>query len=241
MKTFFKLLLLFTLIGYLGFAFVHFSQRRNTTVCRRVNMSITDSTSANFITRDDVHAMLQRAGVYPVGKMMDSISSQHIEEVLRRDGFVKNVICYKTPGGAINLLISQRLPLLRIMADNGDDYYIDAQGVAMTPRGYEADLVVATGCIDRKFAASALVGIGRYLRFDVFWDSQIEQIHVNPDHTIEVVTRVGGHIIQMGKPEKMDVKFRNLRAFYEKVLPTVGWNRYASISVAYENQIICKK
>ena len=29
--------------------------------------------------------------------------------------------------------------------------------------------------------------------------------------------------------------------FYEKGLDNVGWNKYRSISVAYDGQVVCKK
>ena len=50
--------------------------------------------------------------------------------------------------------------------------------------------------------------------------------------------RVGDPIVHFGAPENFARKLRNLRAFYEKVLPQVGWHRYKEISVAYGNQVI---
>lgn len=241
MKTFIKLLILLALAAYICFAVVRFSLGGDETTCVRINMAITDSASANFVTSDDVHRILQREGVYPIGRPMDSISSTEIETKLKKDGFIKDVTCYKTPGGTINLLISQRLPLLRVIADNGENYYIDDKGVPMQPRGYEADLAVVTGNVDKNFAAKEMVKVGKALRADAFWDNQIEQINVTPSRHIEIVTRVGAHIIKVGNTDHIQQKLYNLREFYTKVLPTVGWNRYKEISVEYENQIVCRK
>lgn len=241
MKTFFKLLILLVLASYICFAVVHFSVSGDQTACNRINMAIMDSASANFVTADDVHRILQHEGVYPIGQQMDSINSAEIETKLKKDGFIKDAICYKTPGGTINLLITQRLPLLRIIADNGENYFIDDKGVPMAPRGYEADLAVVTGNVDKAFAAKDIVQIGKALRADAFWDNQIEQINITPSRHIEIVTRVGAHIIKVGTADHIKQKLHNLREFYTKVLPTVGWNRYKEISIEYENQIVCRK
>ena len=130
---------------------------------------------------------------------------------------------------------------MRIMADNGDDYYIDDKGNLMNPQGYSADLVVATGSISKSLAKTQLIKLGRFLRDDAFWNNQIEQIYVSPDQRMQLVPRVGGHVIAFGNTDSISQKFRNLYAFYEKVMPQVGWNKYAEISVEHISQIIGRK
>ncbi len=241
MKTLLKLLLLFGVIVYLIFAFVSFSGRENDMVCRKVNYVISDSATAGFITPEEADRLLRHSGEYPLGRTMQQIDGRRIEQVLTRNHFIESVQCYKSPNGVVNVLIEQRLPLLRIMAENGDDYFLDSKGRTMTPQGYVSDLVVATGHIDRRYAGTALLKVGAYLRNNPFWDSQIEQIYVHPNHHIDMVTRVGGHIIHFGEADSIATKFQNLMAFYQKVLPKVGWNKYAEISVEHVAQIVGKK
>lgn len=241
MKTFIKLLLLAGLIVYLGFAFANFTQHGDSTICKQVNFTIADSSHAGFITRDEADHLLQISGQYPVGKKMDQIDGMAIERVLKKNSFIDLVSCYKSPNGIYNVLIQQRLPLLRVRADNGDDYYIDSKGNVMNPQGYSADLIVATGNISRQFASKQLVKLGRFLRDDDFWNNQIEQIYVTPHQQIKMVPRVGCHIIAFGNTDSISQKFRNLYAFYEKVLPQVGWNKYAEISVEHLSQIVGRK
>lgn len=144
----------------------------------------------------------------------------------------------------MNILVSQRLPVMRVKADNGEDYYVDAAGKAMMPEGYNADLVVATGDIDKEYAGKQLVHIARYLQDNAFWNDQIVQMDVAPrGRNITLVPRVGRQLIRFGKADSAMVasKFRNLRAFYEKVMPAVGWNTYKEINLEYARQIICKR
>jgi cell division protein FtsQ len=88
-----------------------------------------------------------------------------------------------------------------------------------------------------------------------FWKNQIVQINVMPDMGIELVPRVGDHIIYIGYlpqaktkedrlqliSEYVDKKLERLEKFYRYGLSQAGWNRYHYISLEYDNQIICTK
>jgi len=152
MKTAFKLILLLALLVYLCFAFTRFSNTGSDATCEGVHVIVADSTHAGFITADEVLKILDEAHIDPVGKPMKDIVSKAIEDTLLKNSFVREATCYKTPANKVNILVEQRLPLMRIMADNGDDYYLDENGFAMDAQGYAANLVVATGDFDRDFA-----------------------------------------------------------------------------------------
>lgn len=241
MKVFLKLLFLLGVVVYLVLAFTRFARSGDGTVCASVKVVVADSLNAGFVTQDEVCRILQDNKVYPVGRAMDSISGKVIESVLNKHSFIKEAVCYKAPEGRINILVKQRMPVMRILASNGEDYYIDEEGFAMRPDGYEANLAVATGHIDKAFARKYLVRLGRHLQADEFWNNQIEQINVTPEGNMEMIPRVGDHVLYIGRPINLQRKLKNLRTFYEKVLPTVGWNKYSLINLEYENQVICKK
>ena len=168
MKTFGKLLLLACLGAYLIFAFIRLSGESDRSICRRATFTVADSMHAGFITASEAERLLQKARLYPVGRPMNEISCQKIEETLTKNPFISSVVCYKTSGNTVNVLIEQRLPLLRIMGNDGDNYYLDVNGNAMNPQGYVADLVVATGDIDRNFAKKHLVRFGLYFKNNEF-------------------------------------------------------------------------
>ena len=143
MKTFFKLLVLLGVVAYLFYVFADISGKRDSTRCKEVNVIIVDSSYAGFINADEVVRILKKEKIYPVGQLMEEVNGDSLEKALEKNSFVSIVKCYKTPGGRVNINISQRLPILRIKADNGDDYYIDNKGVAMMPENYTADVAVA--------------------------------------------------------------------------------------------------
>lgn len=241
MKTAFKLLMLLIVVVYLGYTFSRAWNNKNHAQCTGVDFVVTDSTHAGFITAAEAERLLKAAKAYPVGKEMDSFKSKDIENVLLKNPFVKAVTAYKTAGNHMCVIIEQRLPLLRVIAENGEDYYVDENGYPMNASGYVADLAVATGDIDKNFTKKNLVALGLFLRNNAFWNDQIEQINVTSDKKIELVPRVGDQIIRFGTADNLEKKFRNLMVFYQKVMPEVGWNKYKTIDVSLRNQIVCKK
>ncbi len=243
MKTLFKLTLLLAIAVYLVFAFTRITRGGDTTRCTAVNVVVTDSTHAGFITADEVKRLLNNAGLYPMGLEMEQINGDSIERTLLKNSFIKLAKCYKTPGGRINIHIAQRLPVMRIKADNGEDYYVDTSGSPMMPENYTADLAVATGQITKAFAKDKLVHLARCLHNNTFANDLILQINVDNEQRVDLIPRMGCQVIRLGKMDTLGIRrqMANLQTFYSKVLPTVGLNTYREINMEYSNQIICKK
>ncbi len=210
-------------------------------VCNEVKINIQEGIVNGFLNADNIKLQLQRAKLYPLGDAMNQVSTRKIEATLQQNPLVEKVECYKTQNGRVVIDLAQRMPVIRIMADNGDDYYIDEHGNVMPDTYFSSELAVATGNIQKGFAKSTLRDIGLYLLQHPLWRSQVEQINVLPDHSLELVPRVGNHIVYLGQPEDIEHKFSRLEKFYRYGLPKAGWNKYSYISLEFGNQIICKK
>jgi cell division protein FtsQ len=164
----------------------------------------------------------------------------HID-VIEKNPYVENVECYKTQGGNVVITLSQKMPVLRVMADNGDNYYIDSKGTILPANKYTSNMVIATGNISRKYAKNHLLKFANYIIHDKFWHNQIVQLNILPEGDIEIVPRVGEHIIYLGKAIDYETKLKRLEKFYKYGLSQAGWNKYSYINIEFDNQIICKK
>lgn len=211
------------------------------TVCTEVKIDIADGITGGFLTPAEVQRMLERKKLYPLAKTMDNINTRQIEEELSSSPFAEHVECYKTKGGHIRISVEQRLPVLRVIANNGDNYYLDSHGEIMPYTQYANDLIVATGWISRSYARRVLAPLACSLVTDNFWQSQTEQLNVLFDGSLELVPRVGDHIAYLGSPDNTGQKLARLRKFYKYGLSVAGWNKYERISVEFDNQIICKR
>ena len=210
-------------------------------VCREVKINIIDGTGNGFLNVNEVKMQLQHAKIYPLGDRMSDVCTRQIEETLLKSPLVDRVECYKTHSGHVFINLTQRTAVMRIMANNGESYYIDNLGAIIPSKNNSTDLVVATGDIKQKYAQTALKQFGLLLLDDPFWHSQIEQINVLPDGSVEMIPRVGDHIVYLGQPTHLKEKLTRLEKFYRYGLSKAGWNKYSYINIEFNNQIICKR
>lgn len=226
---------------YLVVAVTVFNRKPENQVCKGMELVVKDSIDYGFITEAEVTKLLKQKKLYPGEKRIGTINVRQLEETLSQHPFISRAECYLTSGGKVGVEIYQRIPLLRVMSSNGDNYYINHSGKIMNATGKPIHVVVATGFIDRKFAQQELYELGLYLQRNPFWKAQVEQINVTPKKELEIVPRVGDHILFLGKATDFEEKFSKLQTFYSKVLNRIGWNKYERISIEFNNQIIGTK
>lgn len=241
-KRIFLTLLMFLLVGYLAVAVSIMNRKPQSEVCQGVRLDIKDTVYAGFIDRKEILRLLKEHGADPVEMRLTDINTQAIELQLAEHPLIDEVECYKTPSGLLRVEIAQRIPLLRVMDAQGGSYFVDTKGKIMSSKAHcVARLPIATGFVSKKLATGDLYQFARYLQTDEFWDAQIEQIHVLRSGDVELVPRVGNHIIYMGKLKEYETKLERTKEFYRKGLNKVGWNKYSRINVEFSNQIICTR
>ncbi|MCK9160725.1 MAG: cell division protein FtsQ [Bacteroidaceae bacterium] len=242
LKKIFQIIFLLLVILYLIIAITKFNNKPDNQTCNGMELIIKDSNNKDFISRGEIVTILKHKNLYPVGKKMKDINTRTIEKTLIAHPLIENTECYKTPSGRIHIELYQRIPILHVYNNNGSNYYIDNKGAIIPERsGCIANCVIATGNITKSFLAKDLYKFGVFLQNNKFWNAQVEQINVLPDNNIELVPRVGDHLIYLGKIDDYENKLERLKAFYEKALSKVGWNKYSRINVEFDNQIICSK
>ena len=209
--------------------------------CTEVEIDIEKESMEGFLNPGEVKKLLTQHKLYPLSQPMSSISPRKMEETLQKSPFVEKAECYKTLSGHVCINIKQRIPVVRIMSDNDDNYYLDNHGNIMPEAGYATDILIATGHISKKYAQNVLSKIANHIVSNTFWKNQTVQLNVLTNGTLEMVPRVGDHIVFLGSPTHIDSKLERLRKFYIYGLNKAGWNKYSYINVEFNNQIICKK
>ena len=209
--------------------------------CAEVKIDIEEETMEGFLNPGEVKRLLTQYKLYPLSQPMNRISPRRIEETLQKSPFVEKAECYKSLDGHVCIIIKQRIPVIRIMSDNGDNYYLDNFGNIMPEAGYATDILIASGHINKKYAQNVLSKIANHIISDSFWRNQIVQLNVLTNGTLEMIPRVGDHIVYLGYPAHIDNKLERLKKFYIYGLNKTGWNKYNYINVEFSNQIICKR
>lgn len=239
MKKWLSTIALIVLAVYVVVAAVAFTDKPANQECGGIRLHIVDSAEVAYMTTKDVQVLL--ADLIPTGRPIDEVSCRAIEKVLDASPMIRKSECYKTIDGYVAISIECRRPILRVMANGGESYYLDEEGEVIGRIAKAVYLPVATGYITREFAQKELYELAQYLHDNELWNAQIEQIHVTANQEIELVPRVGDHVIVLGRPGNYASKFDKLQTFYKKGLDQVGWDRYSRINVDYNNQVVATK
>ena len=241
MKTAIKIFLLLAVVGYLVVAIWKFGGQAEDRTCEGIRVEIIDSIPDGFITDEYVRSILTRNKISPEGMKISEVSLEQIEQLMLEESHIERASCYYDAAGRLCIKVVPQQPILHVISQKGEDYYLSSTGLSMSTGTFNVDLCVATGNITKKFAAEHLLEVARYIHDDLFWSEQIEQIHVVSPEEIELYPRVGQHVIELGSVNGFQEKLGRLRTFYREGLERVGWNKYSKISLAYDGQVVCTR
>jgi len=239
------------------------SSKSHQVICSKINVTISDSLNNALITYRDVLHLIEKKNDSPIGKPLWMINTHELEQRFRTQNTVKDVAIYKTSNGQLNVNVTQRIPMVRIINKQNQSYYIDSEGQLLPlSKNYTSHVLVINGHISEPFKISPNVRVmdwadtsgnescplicklyllAKFINEDSFWNAQIAQIYVEGPNDIELIPRVGLHVVQLGDLSNIETKFKKLKLFYEQALPAEGWNKYKTVNLKYKNQIVCTK
>jgi len=238
---------------------VYYARTVSLRTCRGIEITIADSSDYHFVTKSDIRNTINGNGEAILGKPLNTIPLDEIEiKMNEKYRELRESEVYLSVDGILHVFVDQRDPIMRVMPDFGGDYFVDAEGVVVRRRNlYTPRLHIVGGNIiisqamlngvsvlDTSIKNSVLKDIYhlvRYINSDKFWSAQIDQIFVDRNDELDLIPRVGNHIVHLGTADDFEGKLKNLQAFYERVLPEVGWNKYSSINLAFKDQIVCRR
>lgn len=228
-----------------------------------VKINIIDSVDNQYIRTNDIRNILQRNEFNPIGEVSSNLQLEKIEKILKNKQIVNRAEVFVTEPGIVHVEISQKIPFMRVINRYGQGYYLDKEGnIIPLSQGFSPFVIVANGFIAEPFNVAKTLNIhdvkhdslarslntiydiyklAGFICNDEFWNAQIEQIYVNNKYEIELIPRVGSHIIELGRVENLEEKFDNLRILYKQGFSNLGWNQYEKISLKYKNQVVCTK
>ena len=257
MKRLGRILLIIPLL-YIVIIPIYLASSTNSKPCGKIEVIIKDSADYHFVSEKHLMDLVNSGPGRILGTAAKDISVADIENRINVLSELKVAEVYMTIDRTLKIYVDQRDPVMRVMPDEGGDYFVDEDGVVVRKKNlYNPRLHIVGGNIN--ITSSMLNGVSvldtsikntilkdiyylvDYINDNSFWSAQIDQIFVDKDDKIDLIPRVGNHIIHLGTAENYEGKLRNLEAFYGKVLPEVGWNKYSSINLEFKDQIVCKR
>ena len=241
MKVLLRFLLMVVLLLYLFVSFFVLRSHAAEETCKGLQIEVEDSAVRHYISPADVYDYITEYDLDPCGKPLGGVDTEKMERTLLMNGVLKTVQCYKTANGTVNVNVTQRIPVMRVMADDGN-YYVDEEGCRIAAStSYREYLPLVTGRVDSVLTYRDILPLAHYIHKNIFWNAQIEQIYVNERHEIELIPRVGKQTILLGSVDDFETKLDNLMLTYKNVFDKTGWNLYDTVSLKFKNQVVCTR
>lgn len=233
-------------------AFGFIRSERSAMRCESFTIRVDHDGGAYFIDKQAVEAHLRRNGWGQlVGRPVDSVDLTRIERLIEKIPFVAEAEAFADIYGNVRLDVEQREPVLRIVNQNYQSFYIDQNGKRMpTTTNYAAQVPVASGFIAERLTKTdtiqtevvrQLVALNAYIQERDDLKNLFVQYYVNADHELELIPRVGEHSVLIGDLSDLDEKFEKLLVLYKLGFDEQAWREYRLVNLKFKDQVICKK
>jgi cell division protein FtsQ len=257
MRKILKVLLIIPVL-YLIIIPVFLAGSANSIHCGGIIIDINDSSDYHFVTKRQLLNLAYGNSSRIAGKPVKEVSISAIENRIKVLRELKKAEVFISIDGMVHVYVEQRTPVMRVMPGDGGDFFVDEDGVVVRRRNlYNPRLHIVEGNVS--ITSAMLNGISvldtairhsilkdiyplvNYINDDKFWSAQIDQIYIDGNDEIDLIPRTWNQVVHLGSADNYEGKLRNLEAFYDKVLPEVGWNKYSIINLEFKDQIVCKR
>ncbi len=211
----------------------------NKVKCSDVNIIIKDSLTTRFVQDCDIAQLIKDSASYIFSSTPNIIDLNRIETIIGNHSSIKECNCYFLANGKMCVSITQRHPIARVMTDNYN-FYIDGNGNEMPLSSfYTAHVPIISGYVKKDLVKTDLYTIASSIQKDEFMEALIEQIVVDKKGEYVLIPRAGRQTIELGNAQNLEVKFESLKALYLQVFNNNAWNKYKTISLKYDGQVVC--
>jgi len=221
-------------VALYGFA----EQRNQKRMVNNVSVKFVGDNSL-YLTEDAVNKLLIQNYGPLKNRPKEQLVLNTIEEVILSNDMVKNAQVYLTVNGELVSKIVQRKPIGRI--EGVSKFYLDDRGERMPlSKHHSARVPIITGKITGKTLEDAYV-ILDYINNDNFLRKNIIGIHIEEEGKYQLKFRMENFVVNLGGVDNLNKKFSNFMAFYVKAAKDNSLEDYATVSLEFNNQVVCTK
>jgi cell division protein FtsQ len=205
--------------------------------------------SSFLLEEEDISMALDRGLGYPViGQSLRSVELGRIESLLEKNPFVKDAEVFIDSRNELVIHIKQRKPIVRVMGNRGEQFYLDEDGNKLPlSLHFAVNIVTATGeyppftpeFLTKDNTLHDLFKLCSEIDKDAFLKSMIVQIHANTKREFTLIPMLGDQKIIFGEYDDSIEKWKKLKVFYKEAMPIVGWRKYRHLDLRFRNQIVC--
>jgi cell division protein FtsQ len=227
------------LIGSLAFLYRFSSVKNGNKKIKKVVIEFVEGDN-NFLTQQIVNKLLIQNSKEVKNQAKSVINLQVLEQRVLSNPYIESATVFFTIDGILKSVVKQRVPVARINTDDSS-YYIDKQGVLIPLSAtYSARVILVTGEINKN-NLKEITGFINVILADDFLKKEITGVHKTQHNEFILSVRSGHYKIAFGSLRNRDVKFRKLKAFYQKAFVDKTIEQYRTINLKYHNQVVCAK
>jgi cell division protein FtsQ len=246
--------ILWVLGAFLLFVFLMSAiSRKKNSQLDRIMISVQPLKSgASMLTEQNVRRTIQKGITERLeGAYLEEVDCNRVEAFLETDPFIADANVYLDINNRIRVDVEQREPTLRIMDQQGGNYYLDQKGAKIpVSRNYTARVMVCTGNIPvystdfqekKQSLLSDLMLLNKKLADDAVFADFFQQIHVTNKDEFILTPLVGDQTIMLGSLTNLEDKLERLKVFYKEGMPRTGWQAYSRLDLRYKDQVVAVK
>lgn len=238
---------------FMFFSLLGINSREESLKVKSIKISIEPKETLSFLDSLKVMNIIKGGDSLKMilGTQRNNLKLDEMESELEKNAFIEKADVSIDLSGKLIIKVMQRNPVLRVYNSQRQGYYVAKNGYKMplhenfTPRVPVASGNITETLMDSTFAKTKvlqdLLAIADYCQSDEFWRAQIEQLYVDNYLDIILIPKVGNHSIVFGSGDRLVSKFEQLKTFYFKGLNNVGWDKYKTINLKFEGQIVAER
>lgn len=227
------------------------SGRLNGKSCNRIQVEVEQPYDTYFVSEEDVIRLMTANGTEKiVGVEYERLSLKKLENRIKSHKFVHSAVAYRDFQGNLFVRVGQKRPIARIVRSAAPDAYISEDGeiLPVSERFTARVMLIGGAYADRLVKESLtaspegqqLLKLLRYIDADPTWKAQIAQLDIDKNGFIRFYPQLTKQVVEFGKPDQLEAKFAKLKLFYQRILPSRGWNSYERVNLMYKDQIVCE-
>ncbi|MFE3846609.1 cell division protein FtsQ/DivIB [Flavobacterium sp. LB3P45] len=163
-----------------------------------------------------------------------------LEKMLDAQEMIEKSDVFVSIDGVLKAVVKQKTPIARVF-DQGGSFYIDYKGNRMPlSANFTARVPLVLGGINKKNNED-LTDLFRIIYDDAFLKKNIIGIQIMPNGSLIMLNRNFDYQIDFGRMINVERKFKNYKAFFQKVVMDSTLYKYKKIDLRFTEQVVCTK
>jgi cell division protein FtsQ len=196
--------------------------------------------NAPFVNQETVNKLLIENNKDAKSICKDKLDLNRLEKVLNAQEMIEKSDVFVSIDGVLKAVVKQKTPIARVF--NGDaSFYIDYEGNTMPlSTNFTARVPLVSGEINKK-NSEKLAELFRIIYDDEFLKKNIIGVQIMPNGSLKMLNRNYNYQIDFGGTVRMEAKFNNYKAFFQKAVLDSSLYKYKTIDLRFAQQVVCTK